>query len=852
MSFSHPSLTDEIKRSFLKSRIRDPQIKVEIHTIKNIDEDSVDFTLHGILLDDDYSYDSQSDVRRMYNMRIKLHDIYQSVIAEDPAFFFTHSIKLSFKIGDVYINIGTFLANTFDYSYSPSTGELSLSCEDKMCTLNGERGGIMPGNGTVIPASEAEYLVDASDNIVAVKYSDKGKLIDVVKETLRDSGIKDENMHLTDPDDASLCTLIEEKCICWGVTNLERNAIFYTGIPVCKDHEHALEIYDSSGTRCTFQSFDIDENFPHQKIIVVPQNYTFVNKEIYTIKYYAKTLERYIPYDLEFNANASRYELLSQLRDLNTGWEIYFEGEDFYFKPIDAYQNNPDIVLTNDEIKELVISESNGNSLSQVHNVTEVWGTLTDVPVIADGVLFASNDTQGYVVGTYILDHPIIGVQYTNHNNTPIGTKIAFTACETNADCLFTDISFKDASGFSTNMHLYHSSGLPVSAGEIEAGETYTVSFQYVYAKTAGAASFSKNWILEGKYEVGCITKLYSSQQHADEDKANSYIEYSNLNALVTENRTNNTYRAFVPEGTEKGTTQDYNAFNGEDGDELRTFGTETSLYKILYFDNSVDKISFTKPSDKTGCIIALGSSTIEENGKTIRKHLMFVPAKGCAAYATEEVKESGMCNGFNTRTDITSNSAIYEAQDITAEKLNKCVKITVGSSVYYVHTGEYDIEQPTLGIIATSNMTDIIATNFKAYHYNESTRNIRYDIDPDSPFTVDKIGEYRQVLSDGDYANITTSKGCEDRSKLENWKSSTLKNTINLEIMDVPWLDINDVIEYAPVSTNGGITGNTTMMLANVLPEKYVVLSKSGSYKKGTATLSLIKHQSMYDWQTE
>lgn len=60
----------------------------------------------------------------------------------------------------------------------------------------------------------------------------------------------------------------------------------------------------------------------------------------------------------------------------------------------------------------------------------------------------------------------------------------------------------------------------------------------------------------------------------------------------------------------------------------------------------------------------------------------------------------------------------------------------------------------------------------------------ITYTIIPDSPFAVEKIGEHIKVCSGGEYDKIQAIDDCITRAEYENWLSSKIAYTVNLEMI--------------------------------------------------------------------
>ena len=52
-------------------------------------------------------------------------------------------------------------------------------------------------------------------------------------------------------------------------------------------------------------------------------------------------------------------------------------------------------------------------------------------------------------------------------------------------------------------------------------------------------------------------------------------------------------------------------------------------------------------------------------------------------------------------------------------------------------------------------------------------------------------------MLQDGDYAKIYTTELAYERASYENWSKCRQQDTVDLEMILIPWLDVNNKIEY-------------------------------------------------------
>ena len=99
---------------------------------------------------------------------------------------------------------------------------------------------------------------------------------------------------------------------------------------------------------------------------------------------------------------------------------------------------------------------------------------------------------------------------------------------------------------------------------------------------------------------------------------------------------------------------------------------------------------------------------------------------------------------------------------------------------------------------------------------------------DLNSPFAIDKIGYRLQIKSGGEYEDITTSTLAQERAEYENWLTSRLTDSITLECVIIPFLEVNQKIQYKKLS-DGSV-------------DSYIIKSLSYSFTEGTMTITMNK----------
>lgn len=154
-----------------------------------------------------------------------------------------------------------------------------------------------------------------------------------------------------------------------------------------------------------------------------------------------------------------------------------------------------------------------------------------------------------------------------------------------------------------------------------------------------------------------------------------------------------------------------------------------------------------------------------------------------------------------------------------------------------FVLQGELEIHV----IYQEINEMPSIATQ-ENYKRSNACRNVQWFVNPESPFacsldpTTGAIErEIRQVLEGGEYNNIYTTQLAYERASYENWLKTRLQDTVELEMVLIPWMDVNDKIEYTSPSS-----GEVVVM---------IVQSISLDFKRWTMNVKCSKFYPYYPW---
>lgn len=193
-----------------------------------------------------------------------------------------------------------------------------------------------------------------------------------------------------------------------------------------------------------------------------------------------------VPYDLEISSGSTYGDILKQLLELYPNNDGSFDENGVYIAQMTPSLYTDEVVLTDNDIKKIFISESNSCDMTKVRNICEVWGATLYSEFYSDEVTLSGNVystdideyTEYVLYDTVALKIPnIIDSQlYINLNN--LG-----------------DIPVYD-----------EATELPLEYTCLEAGKTYV--FKYKSRYIDGEAVY--RFYLQGQYQVHALNVLSS------------------------------------------------------------------------------------------------------------------------------------------------------------------------------------------------------------------------------------------------------------------------------------------------------------------------------------------------------
>ena len=168
----------------------------------------------------------------------------------------------------------------------------------------------------------------------------------------------------------------------------------------------------------------------------------------------------------------------------------------------------------------------------------------------------------------------------------------------------------------------------------------------------------------------------------------------------------------------------------------------------------------------------------------------------------------------FSTETIVSNNTISLTIADVEEYTEDMIYGFTLtdnpgytGASLKINSLTSYPIrlsDGTTAAEIAAEEGEVYFCVQFKGTYWNWLGHLQSYgyaeDDNPDSPFYINStVGEIRLPLFGGEYENIFSDDLAQQRADYELWLHTNMNNTVQLQCVPVPWMDVNMKISYTP-----------------------------------------------------
>lgn len=247
---------------------------------------------------------------------------------------------------------------------------------------------------------------------------------------------------------------------------------------------------------------------------------TLTGKTSFT-KYNIVDMPKVIPYDLEFSASDSVWTILTKLRDLYAGYEMFFDTDGtFVCKKVSTLESDP-VILDDSILQYLYISETDNGVLKDIRNVSRVWGKCLDTDYFTEKCEYdeSANTYKAHFYGIAIEDDD-------GTKTLPTSTKFAVKIGKTNTKGApkIAIYNAETEGGTETLIGTYDIT----NSSEENVEKSFFIensSFVFRYRR--------KSMYVLGQYQITAVNKLRNTQPTNEEKQADikkhacDYITYT-------------------------------------------------------------------------------------------------------------------------------------------------------------------------------------------------------------------------------------------------------------------------------------------------------------------------------------
>ena len=256
---------------------------------------------------------------------------------------------------------------------------------------------------------------------------------------------------------------------------------------------------------------------------------------------------------------------------------------------------------------------------------------------------------------------------------------------------------------------------------------------------------------------------------------------------------------------------------------DIQSIKNVTEVFGMIY---EVDRMA--EESTTSGNVYSI---TLEEYEKyTISEYIAFIPNTNNIADMHLKINDLEAVPIYyeNTATPIKEDTMV--ATQTYVMQLKK-----VDDKWRFYFLGQY---QPHALCVLTDSDSDPVYTK-KYFSERYNCKNIVLRVEPDSPFTIQRIGIVLDVKSGDRYENIKSDSVAIENAIYENIKSSSWNDVVTISTLCVPWLDVYEKVEWQKSNTGH--------------PEAYIIqnISHNLSGRAPASTITMYRfHPLYYDYE--
>lgn len=201
-----------------------------------------------------------------------------------------------------------------------------------------------------------------------------------------------------------------------------------------------------------------------------------------------------VPYDLEFSVGDNVSSMITDITELYPNFDSAFDENGIFITRLTPSCKEDNIIITNDDIKNCLVSESISTDYSNVRNVVHVWGETFDVDFYSEDVTNSNS--------TYTVNMKAYHKDYSN------GDLIAIKIPDTNSSTQYINVNNLG------NIQIYNeNTDKPLAENYLPAGKVYVFKFRKTYQNK----TWIKRFYAQGAWQAHALSALVDGSVSSDQ-----------------------------------------------------------------------------------------------------------------------------------------------------------------------------------------------------------------------------------------------------------------------------------------------------------------------------------------------
>lgn len=193
----------------------------------------------------------------------------------------------------------------------------------------------------------------------------------------------------------------------------------------------------------------------------------------------------------------------------------------------------------------------------------------------------------------------------------------------------------------------------------------------------------------------------------------------------------------------------------------------------------------------------------------------------------------------LNKETEAAYPAGYFEANVVYVFEIDKEYNSGVTTTKAYL-LGHFQVHamdvltDGTVGENVTVNGVTVQKYSLRYFQETYNCENVNFTVIPDSPFTVQKLGERLSVKSGDMYEALRSDSAAKQMAIYDNWKNCRLTDSITITTIMIPFLDVNTKVSFKAEGA--------------AAPSEYIISSINHNLDSLTSSISMYRFYPLYN----